>query len=565
MFKKIFFFFFFSFCSSSGFTQQIILDDNFSDWAQDVSVYSDPRGDGINRGIDFTDIRITNDQDRIFIYFDTQQEINIQSNNNIILYVDLDNNSNTGLNINGLGADLVYELGRRRGSFYSGNFQFNIRHENVGLVTSPTVTSDRFEMCISRKINFGTVEFNANNQIRVLLVDNSTNGDRAPDFSGGYVYNINDKVIFDDSIETFSKSSDEHIRLLAYNVLRDNIHDPSLFSVYDRILKAIKPDILGFSEIYNHSSAQSAAVVEQILPSTSSQRWYHSSVSPDIHLVSRYPILRTQRIDGNGAFLLDLGGGQNLLVIVTHLPCCENDIGRQQEVDNIMSFLRSVRFGISSFNVTIRTPYVIMGDKNFVGGASQLKTLLTGDIFNNSTYGIDFKPDWDNSDLEDALPLTTGLPMTFTWPGLGSSFSAGRLDFLIYTGSELTLKNSFALYSKGLSNPMLNKLGLNRDDIERASDHLPIVGDFVLGREVSTSEDNKSNEMPFNLRREGQQLIVNSPKSGVFRIADILGRTIFEKYNDLPTQDLYLDINVQGIYILQFYTEGQLYAVKFWN
>jgi len=565
MFKNIIYIFSLILYSVSGYTQQIILDDDFGDWSQNVSVYSDPRGDGINSGVDFTDIRISNDQDRIFIYFDTQQELNIQSNNNIVLYIDLDNNANTGLNINGLGADLVYELGRRRGSFFSGIFQFNIRHENIGLVTSPTVTSDRFEMCVSRNIKFGNVDFNASNQIRILFVDNSTNGDRAPDFSGGYIYNLNDSVVFDSEFNTLSKLSDEHIRVLAYNVERDNFHNPSFFAAYDRILKAIQPDIIGFSEIYNHTSAQSAALVEQILPSTSGQRWYHSGVSPDIHIVSRYPVLRTQRIDGNGAFLLDLGGGKNMLVIVTHLPCCENDTGRQQEVDNIMAFLRSVRFGISSLNVPIRTPYLIIGDKNFVGNASQLNTLLTGDISDNSTYGIDFRPDWDNSDLEDALPKTTGLPMTFTWPGLGSSFSAGRLDYIIYTGSELTLKNSFALYSRGLSNQMLNKLGLNIDDIERASDHLPIVGDFVLGREVSTSEDIKFNEMPFTLRREGQQLIVNSPKTGIFRVSDISGRTILEKNNHLPTQDVFIDINVQGIYIFQFYTEGQLYAMKFWN
>ncbi len=548
-----------------GFSQQIILDDNFSDWTQVRGIYSDPKDDGRNGGIDFTDIRISNDQDRIFIYFDTQQEINIQSDNSLILYMDLDNNANTGLRINGLGAELVYELGRRSGSFFLGSFNFNIRHQNIGLVSSPTVTSDKFELCLSRRIVLGNTIFNASNQIRVQLVDNNTNGDRAPDFNGGYLYNMDNTIVFENELETLSKESNDLVRVLAYNVLRDNLHDPALFSEYNRILKAIQPDIIGFSEIYNHTSAQTRLLVERILPSELGGQWYHSSVSPDIHLISRYPILRTQRINGNGAFVLDMGEGKNLLVIVTHLPCCENDVGRQQEVDNIMSFLRSVRFGISSLNIPVRTPYIIMGDKNFVGNARQLKTLITGDIFDNTSFGIDYKPDWDNTDLEDAIPMTTGLPMSYTWPGSTSSFSAGRLDYIIYTGSELTLKKSFALQSSSLSSQVLDKYNINISDTDRASDHLPLIGDFSLGREVSTAEELAINKMPFSMRREGTQLIVNSGQSGVFRIIDISGRVVTEKNNIFPKDDIYLDINTFGIYILQFYSNGNVYSLKLWN
>lgn len=545
--------------------QTIVLDDTFEDWQNSVARYTDPRGDSRPGGIDFSDIRISNDQDRIFIYFNTNQEINLQSNNNITLYLDLDDNVNTGFRVGGVGADLVYEFGRRRGSFHTSSFQYTIGHNQIGLVTSPTVTSDKFELCISKHIQFSHLNFTVEDKIRLILLDNSINGDRAPDNEGGYLYNVKSDSNFEPFNLTLHKEDNEAIRVVAYNVLRDNFHDAFLFPVFNRIFNALQPDIIGFSEIYNHSSGQSAAIIERILPSPTGQNWYHRGVSPDIQIVSRYPILRSQAIDGNGAFLLDIGANKTLLVLVTHLPCCENDQGRQRESDNIMAFLRSVRFGISSLNVAPGTPYIIMGDKNFVGDSRQLKTLLTGDISDNTTFGIDFNPDWDNTDLRDVAPLTTGLPMTFTWPGASSSFSPGRLDYIIYTDSELALRNSFALWTKGLSDNQLIEFNLNKEDINLASDHLPIVADFILGREVSNTTENIKNPFPFGLRREGQQLIINTKNKGYFRIIDVTGKTLMEKYNSAGIDEIIFQLEFSGIYILQNYYEGKVYSLKFWN
>ena len=141
---------------------------------------------------------------------------------------------------------------------------------------------------------------------------------------------------------------------------------------------------------------------------------------------------------------------EDLLFIVAHTPCCGNDAARQVEVDAIMAFLRDAKAGTGNLQLAENAPVIIAGDMNFVGNAQQLETLLTGDIINTFPYGNDFEPDWDGSDLIDSRPYTTGLPMAFTWYREASSFSPGRLDFTIYTGSNLTLKNNYALFTDAL-------------------------------------------------------------------------------------------------------------------
>ena len=47
--------------------------------------------------------------------------------------------------------------------------------------------------------------------------------------------------------------------------------------------------------------------------------------------------------------------------------------------------------------------------------------------------------------LEDAKPQTTGYPGSFTWNSAYSSYPAGSLDYIIYTGSVLQLENAYVL------------------------------------------------------------------------------------------------------------------------
>lgn len=543
---------------TNGVSQQIILDDTFDDWNSEVVRYTDPSGDVPSSNIDFTDIRISNDDRFLFLYVQLNREINIQENNDITILIDIDNDINTGRKISGIGADIVYTLGKRQGFLHDGGSSYLIYHNNISLVTSPTVTSNRFELAIARNFTFHNDNFTMSNQVRVAFSDETLKGDKAPDGVGGYEYSMNNQIQYNTEL-SLSKEDPSHLRIMSYNVLKDKLFNNSVRQNYDRIFKAVNPDIVGFCEIYENSSAQVAALMESFLPSTGSNKWYHASSNPDIRIVSRYPIINTRGIDGNGAFLIDMGK-EKLVAIVAHLPCCSNETQRQMEVDNIMAFVRGIKYGISPFQVPVNTPIVIMGDMNFVGYSQQLNTFITGDIINNSTYGPDFTPDWDDSNLKDLKPLTAGLPMTFTWNSDYGSYSAGRLDYMIYTGSVMQANNSFVLWTPTMTQEQLMQVGLQADDVVRASDHAPIVGDYKLG--VITAVEEEKDVQPFVfLQRDGEWLI-DSELRGRLIVSDLSGKVFVDiKKDQLGEQFIYLP-NLSGMFIISFQTEQGIFSTK---
>lgn len=323
------------------------------------------------------------------------------------------------------------------------------------------------------------------NEIKVLFKNNIGGADQIPNATGGISYTFEELSI--DPLSTYSmdKLNAAHTRVLSYNVLRDDLFAQDKQVYFSRILQAIQPDLVGFQEIYQNGSSQTAAKIASILPITPGQ-WYHAKVEPDIIAISRYPILATYDISpgGNGAFVIDMDP-MKLLFIVAHPPCCANDEGRQSEMDGIMSFVRDAKNGLGPTNLPPNSPILIVGDMNLVGLNQQVKTLLTGDIVNQGLYGADFQPDWDDTDMEDVKPPTTGTPFSMTWYNENSAFSPGRLDYIVYSGSVVQLENSYTLFTPALSSVELNSHNLQADDVVEASDHLPLVADFTFGSSTS--------------------------------------------------------------------------------
>ncbi|MCB0851768.1 MAG: T9SS type A sorting domain-containing protein, partial [Bacteroidetes bacterium] len=434
--------------------------------------------------IDFGKLWITNDQENLFLRIEVGGEINLQDNNYITLYLDTDNNASTGIPAHGIGAELSYNFGQRLGEIAFGGPALPVYQNDIKLVSSPTVTSTEFEIAISRNTFYNGLPLLGQDSFRICLIDQANPGlDQVPDNAGGISYSFAPNL--NDSLPPFSisQTNSQHLRILSYNVLSNNLFEPGLQGNFQRIIQSINPAIIGFQEIYSHTSAEVATKMETFLPSAAGEQWYHSSVMPDIKVVSRYPVIGTYPIpnSGNGAFLIDLGD-RDMFFIVAHPPCCANNEARQAEIDAMMGFLRDARNGlIGGLTLENETPIVIVGDMNLVGFKTQKETMLTGDILDESAYGPDFTPDWDGSALEDSKPYTTGLPMTFTWYAENSSFSPGRLDYIVYSGSVMNLENSFALFTPELSGDSLALYNLQADDVVLASDHLPVVADFSFG------------------------------------------------------------------------------------
>ena len=126
------------------------------------------------------------------------------------------------------------------------------------------------------------------------------------------------------------------------------------------------------------------------------------------------------------------------------------------------------------------TPFMLLGDLNLVGDSQQLRTLVSGETVNVSEFGDGGPPDWDDSNLEDLLSVQTDKRTAYTWRNDGSSFSPGRLDFMIYTGSVMNVEKAYTLQTNVMPPERLAANGLLKGDTGLASDHLPKVADFTL-------------------------------------------------------------------------------------
>ncbi len=90
----------------------IQLDGSFADWAGLSPLASDNPNDG--GVVDFGDIWLANDQDYLYIRFQTGGEVQPDEQQDLRLYVDTDMNAGTGVGFGGIGAELVWELGNRQ-------------------------------------------------------------------------------------------------------------------------------------------------------------------------------------------------------------------------------------------------------------------------------------------------------------------------------------------------------------------------------------------------------------------------------------------------------------------
>lgn len=462
---------------------RIIVDGVFSDWGSLKPLHVDPPGDQLSGSIDFGRLWVANDERFLFLRVEVGAEINLQDLNDITLYLDTDNNSSTGASIRDIGAELEWNFGGKARVFVTAACPVAISHRHIGLVTAPTVTSTQFEIALERHIQpVDQTALFPGDTIRIAFADKGVGGDLLPEAGTHITYSFGHAPLPPLPALTLRRQEASHLRVLTYNVLHDGLFDVERTPAFKRILRAVQPDIIGFQEIYNHTAEQTVAQVKAIFSPMGPQQWHGSKVAPDIIAISSYPIIATYPIEGNGAFLLDLRPKHDahLLLIVAHPPCCEHNLERQREIDAIMAFIRDAKAPGDVLELKPNTPILIIGDLNLVGYAQQLKTMLSGEIVNVTPFGPAFKPDWDGSNFTDLMPRHTDLPMTYTWRDDNIDFNPGRLDFMIYSDSVLRLGNHFVLFTPAMTADSLAAHGLEPQDVPTASDHLPVVSDFIL-------------------------------------------------------------------------------------
>ena len=139
-----------------------------------------------------------------------------------------------------------------------------------------------------------------------------------------------------------------------------------------------------------------------------------------------------------------------------HFRCCggpdsEAELQRQKEANML-------RDNIQALNTD---GVIIAGDWNLVGTNAPLETVKANDLAIVQAYQPDGK-------------------LTATWSDASSSFTPGRLDWMLVSKNTVKVARSFVLETSDFDEETLKKYQVQRDDTETLSDHLPLVADLRL-------------------------------------------------------------------------------------
>jgi len=468
----------------------IFLDGHFDDWAGVAPVATDPITD-VGRGeIDFSEVKVANDQDYLYLKIDLERETIWQNEaltaggNDVRIYIDAEPSpkSEPGATRTGLpeGAPtchgLEIHLGSKLALICEDGIQVPLSLNEVGLFVAPTHSSSSFEIAVPYSVR---PQFDR--PVRVIgdpdvhfYIEETQGGDRVPD-EGLLNYRLREGVPPPVPI-TLQRQEKQDIRILSHNVLYSGpAKRPEHFKRY---LKALQPDIVNFQEAWEWSEGQ----VERFMQSVSEGPWHVAKVD-DCVTASRYPITARAELLSNLVVLIDLPDQQasaDLVLFNAHTPCCGDNTGRDYVHDLIASSWRDLLSGKGPFEIDSEDTVVMLGDFNMVGFQRQLRSLQDGDIIDNERFGPDFSPAREKGSLASAPLRHTHSRHFYTWRADPAPFTPGKLDYILFSNDTAELRNNFALWTPGMPQDILRQHGLERKDSILASDHLVLVADFVF-------------------------------------------------------------------------------------
>jgi endonuclease/exonuclease/phosphatase family metal-dependent hydrolase len=329
---------------------------------------------------------------------------------------------------------------------------------------------------------------------------------------------LGDARAFDPAAGDLQRQSADHIRVLSYNTERKFIANAPSDDEFARVITAINPDVIAFQEIAisGTPAAVEAAIQTRLESYFPGDTWaVHAGISDGFirnALASRYPLslqitdtTPASEVRGVTAALIDLPDGvfgtTDFYVMDVHFKSFgtqTDHMRRQIHADAIVNWIRDARISGclacplgDQIDLPDGTPMLVVGDMNlgFQDGGDYApyhptKTLRTGDIYDEATYGPDAPPDWDATNSGDAAPYDHNTADSHTQPG-DTTDPTSRLDRFIYTDAVLHAANRFVLSTLTMLPSALTAAGLQANDTVRdangAPDHLPVVVDFALG------------------------------------------------------------------------------------
>ncbi len=274
------------------------------------------------------------------------------------------------------------------------------------------------------------------------------------------------KATFEKRTQVFDFTPQGDFRVVSWNVQFGNLLEDKDRGA--RLLKALKPDVLLLQELDGDDTPETLSA---FLDASLGDNWdvaMTKSTGKERHHQLRSAVATSRKLQG--AEHIDSGSWRQLKAIFTtidcekkpvnfislHLRCCGGPTGEAEE--QRQEEAKAIRENIAAH----QSPrFVIAGDWNLVGTTKPLKIVQQ-----------------KHFDVVDAYQ-PDGL-LNATWSDTSSSFTPGRLDWMLYSPETLHVVNCFVLDTSDLNTETLNAHGLLGEDTAALSDHLPLVADFKL-------------------------------------------------------------------------------------
>ncbi len=146
------------------------------------------------------------------------------------------------------------------------------------------------------------------------------------------------------------------LRIMSYNVHNDSVFpdaSASQAAKFSRVVRALVPDVINLQEIYSHTTAEVAGLMNNLLPLGGSATWYAHQGFDNV-IVSRFPLSlqRTNTIPASprsiAIALVDLPNSSfatDFYFMNNHFKCCGDvgsteDADRQRQADALVSWMR---------------------------------------------------------------------------------------------------------------------------------------------------------------------------------------------------------------------------------
>ncbi|MEZ6317585.1 MAG: endonuclease/exonuclease/phosphatase family protein [Phycisphaerales bacterium] len=391
------------------------------------------------------------------------------------ILVDADMDAGTGFDDFGVGAELEITLspdpkgyGVKVQRYTPGVGAETIKHADIDFSFAPTYGSSTYEVRIGRTRAVAPLAFR--NACRGVIV--SGEGD------GAWVMKFETDMPALASARATTKSPpipakpEGTVRVLSWNILKNSIEkDPEPFA---RVVRALAPDVVLVQEWDGADGDTLANWFNDHAPLDGDATWSGAArPSMGVGVATRYMIV--QRQDGEfavddewptrcyGAVVRTPMG--DVIAASTHLKCC-GGYGSDEDERRVRE-TRAIENGLYRAypDATPRT-IVIGGDLNLVGSRRPLDTLAES-------------LDVDGSPMAIANLQVFGDGARYTWTDDSSSFTPGRLDWVLVGDANADIADAFVLDARRLSVGTLTDAGIQPTDTS-VSDHLPVVVDIRI-------------------------------------------------------------------------------------